>query len=72
MNGSEDPEEHFLGQIQGFVPIAKQVDGELDDHALVFGDEVRAGGFVAGCTPLHERRLSPANPRPSDGPRLLH
>ena len=72
MDGPKDAKEDFLGKVEGFIPIAQQVHGQLDDHALVLGDEVGAGALVACGTALHQRRLAPANIRPPDDPRLLH
>jgi hypothetical protein len=72
VNGAEDPEEDLLGQIQCFVPVAEQVHRQLNDHALVFGDQIGAGGLVAFGATLHERRFTAADVRPTDDPRLLH
>src|SRR5688572_1655260 len=38
MDGAEDTEEDFLGEIQRFVAVAQQVEGELIDHPFVTGD----------------------------------
>ena len=68
----EDAQEDLLRQIQRFVTIAEQVDGELHHHALVFGDELGAGAFVSDGAALHERRFAPSDVRPTRNPRLLH
>jgi len=72
VNGAEDAKEDFLGEVEGFVAVAKQVDRELHDHALVFGNQVSAGGLVAVRASLHERRLPTIDVQPADGARLLH
>ena len=72
VNGAEDAEEDFLGEVEGFVAVAKQVDRELHDHALVFGNQVGAGDLVAVRASLHERRLPTIDVQPADGARLLH
>src|SRR5581483_12471018 len=72
MNGAEHPHEDFLRQVQGFVAVAKQVDGELHDHALVLGHEFGAGEFVAGGAALDKRRFATVDVRPTRNPGLLH
>jgi hypothetical protein len=71
MNRPEYAEEDFLGEIKRLLAIAEQVDRQLDDHPLVLADEIGAGGFVAGCTPLHQRRFTSANVRPADARELF-
>ncbi len=61
MNGAEDAEEDFLGEVERFVAVAEQVHGELDDHALMLADQLGKRRFVAGCTPLHERGFATAD-----------
>src|SRR5262245_40778447 len=53
-NGAKDSEENLLGEIERFVAVAKQVHRHLDDHALVLGDELREGNFVAGRATLNQ------------------
>ena len=72
VNGAEDAKEDFLREIQRFVVIAEQVHGQLDDHPLVFGHELRTGRFLTGRTALDERRLSAAYVAPTGNARLLH
>ena len=72
VDGAEDAQEDFLRQVERFVAIAEQVHRQLDDHALVLGDELGAGRFVAGGAALDERRLAAADVRPTGDPRLLH
>ena len=71
MNGAEHAEEHFLRQVERLVAVAQQVHGELEHHALMFGNQISARGFVAVCTALHERGFAPADIRPSDYPCLF-
>jgi tetratricopeptide (TPR) repeat protein len=66
------PQEHLLRQVEGFIAIAQQVDGQLHDHPLVFGDEIGKGDFIALGAPLDQRRFSSANFGPADCPYLLH
>jgi len=72
MDGAEDSKEDVLGQVERLVPVAQQVHRELDDHPLMLGNQLRAGGLLAGCTPLHKRRLAAADVRPCCDPSLLH
>ena len=72
VNGAEDAQEDLLRQIERFVAVAQQVDGQLHDHPLVLGDQLGARALVAGCTALHERRLASAYVRPTDDARLFH
>ena len=72
VNGAEDAEEHFLRQVQRFVVIAEQVHGELHDHPLVLGHELRAGRFLADGATLDERRLAAADVAPTGNARLFH
>jgi hypothetical protein len=69
---SEDAEEDFLREVEGFVAVAEQVHRQLHDHALVLGDELRAGKLFPGGTALDQHRLSAADVRPARNPRLLH
>jgi hypothetical protein len=71
VNGSKDLEKHFLGEVERVITVAEQMSGQLHDHALVLGQELRVRGFLAGCTPLHEQRLAPADVRPTDCARLF-
>ena len=72
MDGAEDAEEDFLREVERFVAVAEQVHRQLDDHPLVLGHQLGAGGLVAGGAPLHERRFATADVRPTDDARLLH
>jgi tetratricopeptide (TPR) repeat protein len=72
MDGPEDAKEDFLGQVEGLIAVAQQVDRELHHHTLVFGHQLRAGHLVARCTPLHQRRFANADVRPIRGAGLLH
>ena len=64
LNGAEDAQKDFLREVERFVAIAQQVDRQLNDHPLMFGDELGAGGLLARCAPLHERCFADANFRP--------
>jgi hypothetical protein len=68
----EHPEKDLLREVERFLAIAQQVDRQLDDHPLMFGDELGTGGLFAHCTPLHQRRFADANFRPTDCAGLLH
>jgi hypothetical protein len=61
MDGSEDPEKDFLGKVERFLAIAKQVHRQLDDHPLMFADQVRARSLVASGTPLNEAGFAAVN-----------
>ncbi len=65
MDGAEDPQEHFLGDVERFFAVAEQVEGKLEDHPLVLHDEFRAGRLVPGGAALDERRFPSAQLRPS-------
>ena len=71
-DGSENPQKHLLREVEGLLAIAQQVHRQLDDHALMLGDELGAGSLLARCTPLHQRRFADANFRPIDCAGLLH
>ena len=71
MNRSKDAEEHFLGDVEGFVAVAQQVDRQLNDHPLVLADQLGAGQLVFQCTALHQRRFASADIRPTGDPFLL-
>jgi hypothetical protein len=71
-NGAKDSKENFLGEVKCFVAVAKQVDRQLDDHALVLGDEFCESHFVPGRATLDKGGFAATDLRPSDGPRLLH
>ena len=69
---AENAQEDLLRQIERFVPIPKEVDGQLNHHALVFSHQLGKGAFVASSTALDERGLAPSELGPPDRPRLLH
>src|SRR5262245_42418268 len=50
----EDAEEYLLGEVERFVAIAKQVQGEGEYEPLMGGNELGTGGFVARSTPRHQ------------------
>jgi hypothetical protein len=72
MDRAEDAQEDFLRQIERFVAVAEQVHRQLHNHALMLGDEFRAGELLAGRAPLHQRGLSAADVGPTGDARLLH
>ena len=61
MDGSKDPKEYFLRQVERLVAIPQQVDRQLDDHPLMFSDELGTRRFFALGTPLHEGRFATGN-----------
>ena len=60
VNGAEHAQEHFLRQVERLAVVVEQVQRELVDHALVFGDQLGAGVFVASRAALNEGRLAPS------------
>jgi hypothetical protein len=60
MDGTEDLQKDFLREIQGFIAIAQEVDRQLDNHALMLGDQLGEGRFITRCAPLHQRGLRTA------------
>lgn len=65
---AEDAEEHFLGQVEGLIAVAKQVQGQLVDHAHVAGNELRARSLLTGGAALNERSLAIADLSPTECP----
>jgi hypothetical protein len=55
---AEDAEKDFLGDVEGLVAIAKQVEGEAVNHPLVSGDQFGTGRFIAGGAALDERSFA--------------
>ena len=72
LNGAEDAQEDFLGQVERFVAIPEEVHRELDDHPLVLGNQFGAGHLLARGAPLHEHCFPAADLRPLGDARLLH
>src|SRR5262249_405917 len=72
VNGAEDPQEHFLRQVQRFVVVVQQVEGELIDHPLMLADEFSAGVFVARGASLNERCLPASDVGPGNGSNGFH
>ena len=71
-DGSEDTEEDFLGEIEGFVPITQQMQGQLIDHALVSGNQFGTGSrFTRGAT-LDQLSLATADVGPAKCPGVFH
>ncbi len=61
VNGAEDPQEHFLRQVEGLVTIAQQVQGELKHHPFVAG----TSSAHADSSPAAQRCISAASPVPT-------
>ena len=72
VNGAEHPQEYFLRQVQRFVAVAQEVHRQLDDHALVLGDQLGTRQLLAGGTPLDERRFAAPDIRPTCDAGLFH
>ena len=70
--GAEDPQEHFLRQVERFITVAKQMQGELEHHPLVTGDQLGTRGLLAGGAALNQRGLAGANLSPPKGSRVFH
>jgi len=45
-DSAKNAKEDFLGEVERFVAVAKKVDGQLNDHSLVLGYELREGHFI--------------------------
>jgi hypothetical protein len=69
---AENAEEDFLGEVERLVAVAQQVHRQLHDHALVLGNQFRAGKLFPGGAALDQHRLAPADVGPTRNPRLLH
>ena len=72
VDGAKDAQEDLLGEVEGLVTVAQQVDRQLHDHPLVLGDELGAGSLVARGAAVDQRSLAPSDVRPPDYPGLLH
>ena len=72
VDGAEDAEEDFLGEVEGLVAVAQQVQGELVNHPLVTGHELGAGRGVTRRAALDERRLAVSDLNPSECPGVFH
>ena len=68
----EHAQEDLLRDLQGLVPVAQQVVGQGVDHALVRGDQLRAGGLVGRHAALHERSFGAVSACPVDGAGVFH
>ena len=44
---AKDAEKDLLGKVDRLVSIAEQIDGQLDDHPLVFGHQFGERRVVA-------------------------
>src|SRR5439155_15022538 len=72
VDGAEDAEEDFLGEVERLVAVAQQVHRELHDHALVLGNQIGARRLLARRTLLHERGFAPPDVGPASDARVLH
>ena len=72
MDGAEDAEEDFLREVERLVAVAQQVDRQLDDHALVLGDQLGTGRLVAGAQRCTSAASRPPTSVQVDDARLLH
>src|SRR5688572_20041922 len=72
VDGAEDPEEDFLGKVEGLVMVAEEVQRQLIDHALVLSDELRAGILIADGTALNQAGLATVDVGPCNGSKRLH
>jgi len=65
----EDPHEHFLGEVEGFIAIAKQMRGEAQDEMVVLKDELSAGGLIARDTSPNQPSFGGRQFRPAESLR---
>ena len=72
VKGPENTQKDLLRQVERLVTVTQQVQGELNDHALVLRDEVSACDIIASHTPLHEGRFAAADCRPTDDTSMFH
>ncbi len=72
MDRAENPEEDLLRQVQRLIAVAEQVHRELNHHALMVANELRAGHLIPGCTPLHKRGFAATDVGPADDALLFH
>jgi len=72
MDGTEDPEEDLLRQVERLFPVAQKIRRQLKNGPLMFGHQLRRRVLIARGAALHERRLAIADVRPVDDARLLH
>src|SRR5688500_5052034 len=70
--GAEDPQEDFLREVERLVAVAQEVEGQRVDHALVRGDQLRAGGFVTGGAARDQGGFAAIYVRPAEGAGVLH
>src|SRR5688572_17417306 len=66
VNGAKDAEEDFLREVEGFVAVAEEVQGELEHHPFVAGHELSAGGRLTGGAAFDQRRLAVSDLYPSE------
>src|SRR5215213_7534671 len=67
VQGSEDPQKHFLRQIEGLFTIAEQVGGEAQHQPMMFEDQGCVRLLVARQTSLDQDSFAAGNVRPGDG-----
>ena len=71
-NRAEDPQEDFLRQVEGLVAVAQQVEGQLENHPFVAGDQFGAGHLLAGGAALNQRGFAGANFSPPECSCVFH
>lgn len=71
-DGAEDAQEYLLREIERLITVVEEIQGQLNHHPLVFGNERGEGHLVATRAPLNERALFGADFRPIPGPCVLH
>jgi hypothetical protein len=57
----KDAQKNLLRHIERFVAVAKEMECEVEDSALVRSHEIGARRLIAGDTPLDERSLAAVN-----------
>jgi hypothetical protein len=72
VDGPENAEEDFLGEVERFVAVAQQVQREAVDHSLVTRHELGAGHFLTGGAALNQRSFTAGYLRPPECPCVLH
>lgn len=63
----ENPHEHFLGQIERLLAIAKQMSGESENKMVVLKDQLGAGSFIARDASLNQSSLGSRQFWPAEG-----
>src|SRR5262249_5895384 len=72
MDHPKDPQEDLLREVQRFVVIVEEVEGELVPHALGFAHQLSAGVLAPGRAPLDEGGFAAPDVGPCNGANRLH